>query len=660
MVRTRQRVVPASQSAPGHGRSGDVITVGGLPPVLGLERVQRDAFNNAELRANAQNILSLIHSMRPKNTTSTYEPKQREFQEFCRLQQYHDGDTVTEDKLLYFLTKSVTNRPLRAKSRKVDPDVPQDETRLAWRSVRSYITAITDLYRTQKARGMNTHPSPREDNVRDYLKSLQRRDAEQAKTGYTDKGSDTLLDGYTEQEFETICHKLWAHTASGPAESHLRTLVDLLLGHYMLTRGGDRRALELSDLFTFEFPGEGPTVCMPVIMTTRAGKTNQHGRLETAGALRNRKPLICVLSGLAFYLLFRWDLTEEPFPDFSRRPAWYDIRLITSSGGAGRTAGLSYNSQREWAARALSYAGINSQKKTHIGRSSGAKVAELKGVSEDQIRRAGRWNQEQMIGCYLNSLPRAFMRTMAGHPPQMGCFEIRRAGVAPPADLLSMIWPQLDQWHGRFGPGPGQINDLAAMGFTNLLFYLREVVLQDSAVLMAKFPNSPVWSHPVFQHPAYKPFAQQVAAFVQEEERPSQLAVLTQALPVLADYLNAIDARNEARVQELTAELRATKAQLIEAQSQQTVQLHGILSTGLTVHVQAAALAGPGASLATKPRASQPAGLGASQPAEPEPEPEPAQTKRASTTLLPAAPTARLRLAGYQLMTRRNNRPSTV
>jgi hypothetical protein len=86
-------------------------------------------------------------------------------------------------------------------------------------------------------------------------------------------------------------------------ECYFRTLVDILLSHYMLTRGGDRRAAEISDLFTFEFKGEGPTCCMPLIFTTRAGKQNQHGRLETIGALRNRKLLTCVLSKLAFYLL---------------------------------------------------------------------------------------------------------------------------------------------------------------------------------------------------------------------------------------------------------------------------------------------------------------------------------------------------------------------
>ena len=127
----------------------------------------------------------------------------------------------------------------------------------------------------------------------------------------------------------------------------------------MLTRGGDRRAAEISDLFTFEFKGEGLTRYMPLIFTTRAGKQNQHGRLETIGALRNRKLLTCVLSGLAFYLLYRWDLSDEPFPDFSRRAAWYNIRLIKGSI-KNHEAAFSYNSQREWVAKAFCYAGITS------------------------------------------------------------------------------------------------------------------------------------------------------------------------------------------------------------------------------------------------------------------------------------------------------------
>jgi hypothetical protein len=40
---------------------------------------ERAIVNNAELRANAQNILTMIKAARPKNTASAYEPKQEEF-----------------------------------------------------------------------------------------------------------------------------------------------------------------------------------------------------------------------------------------------------------------------------------------------------------------------------------------------------------------------------------------------------------------------------------------------------------------------------------------------------------------------------------------------------------------------------------------------------
>ena len=436
---------------------------------------------------------------------------------------------------------------------------------------------------------MNTHPSPREDNVREYIKSLQRRDAALDREQYADKGRDTLLDGYSEEQFERVCHELWSRGRTSP-ECHFRTLVDLLLGHYMLARGGDRRAAEISDVHTFEFPAEGPTRCFPVIINTRGGKTNQHSHLETGGALRNRKPPICMLSGLAFYLLFRWDLTPEPFPDFSSRPAWYKIRLI--KGGADRTAEFSYNSQRDWVARAFEYAGIASKKKTHVSRSAGAKTAELKGVSDEQIRRAGRWNQEQMVDCYLSSLPREFMRLMSGHPAQRGCFEVRQAAVTPPDALLSLIWPDLDDWRGRFGPGFDQINDLAAMGITNLLFYLREVVLQDSVLLRDAFPDHPVWEHPVFRHPAYQPFADELREAIRQKESPSQLEILCRALPALSDYLRSAEAEAEQRV----GEIQAAIDRIADAQAEQAEQLRLLTSGSLSFRLELApapALAGP-------------------------------------------------------------------
>ncbi|KAL2145355.1 hypothetical protein VTI28DRAFT_7424 [Corynascus sepedonium] len=72
------------------------------------------------------------------------------------------------------------------------------------------------------------------------------------------------------------------------------------------------------------------------------------------------------------------------------------------------------------------------------------------------------------------------------------------------------------------------------MGLTDLLLYLREVILQDPAILMPQSHSSAP-----------------ISAFAEEEERPSQLATLVQVMPVLADYLESIEARNEARAAEL-------------------------------------------------------------------------------------------------------------
>jgi Centromere DNA-binding protein complex CBF3 subunit, domain 2 len=79
-------------------------------------------------------------------------------------------------------------------------------------------------------------------------------------------------------------------------------------------------------------------------------------------------------------------------------------------------------------------------------------MAELKGATEEQIRRVGRRNRDQMVGCCLNCLPREFIRMMAGYPREMGCFETRHVAITSPNILLSIVWPQVDSWKGRFGP----------------------------------------------------------------------------------------------------------------------------------------------------------------------------------------------------------------
>ena len=84
------------------------------------------------------------------------------------------------------------------------------------------------------------------------------------------------------------------------------------------------------------------------------------------------------------------------------------------------------------------------------------------------------------------------MQLIAGYLAYIGCFEICYASITLLDELLSLIWPQLDAWNGRFGPQLHQINDLAAAEAINLLLYLREVILQDSVALRSMFPSHPI------------------------------------------------------------------------------------------------------------------------------------------------------------------------
>ena len=64
----------------------DLIVVCAAPYSIATgqaRRVELNARNNAELRTNAQNILTMIQDSRPKNTLAVYEPKQKEFKDFC-------------------------------------------------------------------------------------------------------------------------------------------------------------------------------------------------------------------------------------------------------------------------------------------------------------------------------------------------------------------------------------------------------------------------------------------------------------------------------------------------------------------------------------------------------------------------------------------------
>jgi hypothetical protein len=207
----------------------------------------------------------------------------------------------------------------------------------------------------------------------------------------------------------------------------------------MVLRGEQTRNAELADLFCVARENEGPTEYQLLCLVTDQGKTNSYGKCEYGVAVRYKELPLCLLSQIAFYLFFRWDITYEPPLIFRTRSSWYDIKLFRSGQ---RTHPFSYNTQYTWVSNCFKANNVSSLKKIHTGRITGARNAETLGVSEEQIRRAGRWNSDAMSNCYLTNIPNQFVRAAAGfNLYTTGDYSIPRANVPVPEELIREIWP---------------------------------------------------------------------------------------------------------------------------------------------------------------------------------------------------------------------------
>jgi len=259
---------------------------------------------------------------------------------------------------------------------------------------------------------------------------------------------------------------------------------------------------------------------------------NQHGKIEYMGCIRNSDPLLCPLSALAFYFFNRWGKAgAQLFPSFRQPEDYYNQYVFPGSVRVPERP-LSYATQFQWNRKMFRGVGIYSKEITHAPRKQGPRHAELGGVPESQIRRAGRWNTDAMTGVYLSYLPRGFMRAIAGFSQEGKTYFLPRAQVVPDEALSSQIWPEVDVWLRRMeaydpdSPDNEVVRlDLAGSGFLRLLRTLRVILLQDSVILRRKFPRHPLWREPIFNSVEYQAFAARVESSLEDAVTPAELTM---------------------------------------------------------------------------------------------------------------------------------------
>ncbi|KJZ68407.1 hypothetical protein HIM_01944 [Hirsutella minnesotensis 3608] len=444
---------------------------------------------------------------------------------------------------------------------------------LKFNTVRTYGNAITRLWAEQRTRRingqmLNPSPHPRGFANKAIYRYLLRQTHEKGREEWADRMVGTIKDAYSPAKIPEHTRCAWGlkEKACG-----LRTSVDFLFGNHMLLRSSNRRPIELADCFCLECPNEGvkvhnnPTYAFVVVMNQ--GKTNQNGRIEYGACLRHRDPYACLVGQLAFWLFFRWQVEREPFPDFSRPEKWYNIKILRQQKDRP-TAGLSYQTSHAWTRRLYSHVGIKTSKASHAPRVAATQNADMAGVPEAQIRRAGRWNMgDSMIGCYLTSLPYAFMRASADFSPEWaGSYFIPRSTVLPSAWLRSQIWPQADFWFQAFKDTSHEMAEVfenkATGAFIELLGWLRVVLLQDAPFLERDFPSHPIFKDPVFKTDEYKNFAASVLRVSEEPREDSQAELIQKAIPAIAEKVRGVEAGIYSLKKTVETEVLSLKAEV--------------------------------------------------------------------------------------------------
>ena len=98
----------------------------------------------------------------------------------------------------------------------------------------------------------------------------------------------------------------------------------------------------------------------------------------------------------------------------------------------------------------------------------------------------GRWNTTHVVSAYLTDLPLEGLLSQAGFSGDRGDFLLRRSITEAPLPLRLKVFPWADDLLAQIeidNGKPDTENDIASVGFLQAVISLREVVLQDFALL---------------------------------------------------------------------------------------------------------------------------------------------------------------------------------
>ncbi|GAQ88971.1 hypothetical protein KFL_004740120, partial [Klebsormidium nitens] len=512
-------------------------------------------------------ILTKLAAVRSDATRRLYRVNTRDYQRFWeRKHLLKAGTTVPRAAV----TKAGVGKFMVAKRKRSH----------SW--LNNHLKAFQWVFRAYKRSADATVPDLRRlAVVEDTMKFAKEKSANRAKDEYEDRQKG-LSAGYSPQEYCQIS-EYWLNmlrkghrgdAKEPPPFTALQLRADFLWLNTALGRGQDAYNRQLPDQFVYNMPYVGPDQADVFATVTRNGKTNKNARAEFIGALRNRNVMICCVGAEAMRTIWRFHIDTDAntsCPDFSTKQGWYDTPVAPGRATKKNPHGhLTYNTYYKYFRSAFEANNISSDKVVHAGRGHGTRAAAAAGADPRELQSLGRWTYANFDMSYLTSLLPKALVIQAGvnkddtrGRPLLKSYIVPRGRVQPPDDLIQLLLPWLDAALAaikeRNVRGRASDRDLAAEGVLLRWRKERVIFLQDAAALWSAYQDLTLYQLPVFKHPKWEPFRQEVLAMcerykdlaVDEVDNSNLPAEVATALMALEERIIALhDQLAEVRAQE--------------------------------------------------------------------------------------------------------------
>jgi hypothetical protein len=144
---------------------------------------------------------------------------------------------------------------------------------------------------------------------------------------FIDRGKGTMIDMVDPQELKKVSDVFWKDNT----HSALKMRTDILFCYAFTCRGDNSRNLKVSTVGIKNFPDVGVNGINILRTVWRKSKRNNFGHFEQTTLVRNKDVTRCPFGALGFLLFSRWQLGDEPRPDFTSRDRYYNIYLVEGS-----------------------------------------------------------------------------------------------------------------------------------------------------------------------------------------------------------------------------------------------------------------------------------------------------------------------------------------